>query len=712
MKRVKRALLLLLFFVIMFSPFYSTKVKAKGPAFTKEEQKWLQAHKAETYKVGIDPYSGTEYFINDNEDKGYMQPLLKIISKDLDLNLKLEVYDNWSDVYSNLQNGTIDILCGANETPERDKIMAFTKPVLSVPYAIIAKKDGTIHTIGDIDGKNVGFLSDDFVITSLPKLYKHIIYQQSCYSSQEKGIEALRNDKIDAFITSGGPIIYDYIYKYPELSYAFKLNSINSDMTFSSLKENKMIIDILNKEISYLKGKNLSDLINKAEINYNIKVMGLSEKEKAWLKEDGTAIVGITKNYLPFDYYENGKYRGIDAEVLKEISRMTGIKLVYECNDFDTLAEKLKAGSINILNIAKTDDRVSQILYPPPFSTERDIIIGRKESKEVRDIFGLEGKRVAVIKGFWHKEVLNKNLTKVKIIETGSIEESMNLVMEGKADYLIENPTVVRYYIADLQYYDLVQRGDTSSNSFLYFGVSMNKPELSAIITKILPMLDIAELSTKGYEEVPHIAHNENNQKLILTIIALAVILTLVVLFLIKLFKDLLNEKTEKKLLEQREYLLSLDNLTQLHNRNYLMSKVLVSLKDAPFPQVLIVCDMNNLKFINDNYGHQMGDTILKMFADTLKEVFKGENQLFRLGGDEFLILLTGTSEEQAKLLIEETKAKCFEKVLVLKDNTKFTLSAAFGYSIRESNNTVYDELFKKADEAMYEDKKKIKAKQ
>lgn len=707
MKRFIKFILSSIIFLLLF--FSSAKAETNGPIFSDDESKWLRQNNGKAFTVGIDPYSGIEYFTYDEDKKGYMEPLLKIISDDLGIDLKLKIYDSWSEVYSELQRGNIEILCGANETPERNKIMSFTKPILATPYAIIAQKDGSVHTIGDIDGKSVGFLKDDFVVDSIPQLYKRINYKTYLYNSQEKGIDALMEKRIDAFITSGGPVIYDYIYKHPELSYAFKLNTINSDMTFSSKKENKIIIDILDKELSYLKDNNLDNLINKAEVDYNIKVMGLSQKEKKWLKEDGTAIVGITKNYLPFDYYENGKYTGIDAQILKEITRKTGIKLEYVYDDFDVLAEKLKNGNINILNIAKTEDRLSQFLYSQPFGTERDIIVGRNDSKDVRDIFGLEGKKVAVIKGFWHQELLKKNLTNVKIIETQNIEESMKLVHEGKADYLIENPTVVRYYITDLQYYDLVQRGNTSADSFLYFGVSKNKPELSAIISKVLPMIDIDELSTKGYEEVPHKTNNGKYKSLIFTITGLIILLTFVLLFIIKLFNDLLNEKTEKKLLEQREYLLSIDTLTELHNRNYLISKVLINLDISPYPQVLIVCDLNNLKLINDNYGHQQGDMLLKLFADTLKEVFINKYSLFRIGGDEFLVVLTGTNEEEAKQFIKDIKKKCEEKSIKIGDNGLFNLSASLGYSVRQSSNITYEEMFRQADKAMYEDKRIIK---
>lgn len=206
------------------------------------------------------------------------------------------------------------------------------------------------------------------------------------------------------------------------------------------------MINILNKEIEHLKGPLLTKIINIGEVEYHAKIMNLTPSEISWLKNDGKAVVGITKDYLPFDYYDNGEYKGISGQIIKEISQKTGIKFINQYSDFDDLSMKLKKGDIDILNIAKTEDRLKYLLYPRPYSTERDIIVGRKDSKDVRDIFGLEGKRVAVIKGFWHYEHLIKNLTTVNIIQTNSIRESLALVQKGKADYLIENPTVVRYY--------------------------------------------------------------------------------------------------------------------------------------------------------------------------------------------------------------------------------------------------------------------------
>jgi diguanylate cyclase len=431
---------------------------------TDEEQQWLLKNKNRTFVLGIDPYTGIEYFKYRGKERGYLFPFIKTLSEEVGLNIKLEASKNWGEVYSGLQSGSIDILLGANETQERKEFMAFTRPINKYSYSIVSKIDSDIHTVGDLDGNTVGFVKDDYVIEVLPKTYKNINYEEKYYPSQEEGIASLNNDEIQAFIMPGGPVVYDYIYRYPELKYAFKLTSITSDLTLSARKEDEVLISILDKEIQHLEKNKLPQMKEQSKVEYNLKIMNLTPREIEWVKEDGKAIVGITKDYLPFDYYENGIYKGISGQIIAEISRITGIKFINEYDEFDALNEKLKIGEIDILNIAKTEDRMEYVLYPRPYSTERDIIIGRKDSKDVRDIFGLEGERVAVIKGFWHFEHLMKNLTNVKIIETNSIQESLNLVHKGKADYLIENPTVVRYYIDELKLHDLVERGVTSTD--------------------------------------------------------------------------------------------------------------------------------------------------------------------------------------------------------------------------------------------------------
>ncbi|MCB2297532.1 transporter substrate-binding domain-containing diguanylate cyclase [Clostridium tagluense] len=708
MKKFSKIFLFVLIIIFSFKSFAFSNSNIMV-SLTSEEQQWLTKNKDRVLTLGIDPYSGSEYFKYNGEEKGYLIPIIEIINKNLGTNIRLEASKPWGEVYSGLQNGSVDILFGANKTPGREKFMTFTKSVSKSPYALIAKKNGDIHTIGDIDERSIGFLKNDIIMELLPKLYKNIKYDKKIYNSEIDLISALENNKIDAFIVSGGDAVYNYIYEFPDLNYAFKIEKITSDRTFSTRKEDKILASILDKQISNLLGSNLPQLIKQSKIEYNMKIMSLTERERDWLKNNGEAIIGITKDYLPFDYYKDGIYGGISGEIIKDITAKTGIKFKYIYGDFDMLRQKLMKGEINVLNIAKTDDRLKTILYPRPYSTERDIIVGKVGVKDARDVFDLEEKNVAVIKGFWHKEYLGKNLTSVNIIETNNIKESLKLVHEGKADYLIENPSVLRFYVENMQLYDIVQKGITSTDSYLYYGISKNSPELASIIDKVIPLLDIDELFNVGYTEVPNQTSNQKYERLIFIILGLAAIIFFIILFAIKLFKDLLNEKTKTSILREKEHLLYTDALTNVYNRNYYNDKVKDKLDGYEYPQTIIVSDVNNLKIVNDNYGHLIGDELLKCYADMLRQAFPDCRLILRMGGDEFHLILDNTNQDQVANDISKVKKIISEKRLTVDKNKTIKISAAFGYATRKCSKEKIDSIIALADKRMYEDKKRIK---
>lgn len=680
-------------------------------ALTSQERQWLANNKNRVLTLGTDQYSGSEYFKYNGQEKGYLIALIKIINKDLGVNIKLEATKTWAEVYNGLQNGTVDILFGANETAQRDKLMAFTIPVSKSPYALIARRGGDIHTIGDIDKRTVGFLKNDIVMELLPQLYKNIKYDEKTYNSEADMVSALKSNKIDAFIASGGDAVYQYIYESPDLNYAFKLDKITSNRTFSTRKDDKILAQILDKEIKHLLNSKLPKLMGESQIEYNMKIMKLTQSEINWLKNDGKATIGITKDYLPFDYYHDGIYGGISGEIIKDIANKTGIKFNYVYDDFDTLEQKLIKGKINVLNIAKTDDRLKNILYPRAYSTQRDIIMGKIASPDVTDVFGLEGKSVAVIKGFWHNEYLKKNLVNVKIIQTDNIQESLKLVHDGKAQYLIENPSVLRFYIENMQLYDIVQKGSTSTDSYLYYGISKNKPELASIINKVIPLMDIDKLVNVGYTEVPNQSSSNKYRNLIFVIVGLALLILVAILFLFKLFKDLVNEKTKTLMLIEKEHLLYTDALTNVYNRNYYNNKVKDKLDTYEYPQTIIVSDINNLKIVNDNYGHVIGDELLKCFADTLREAFPECDLIIRMGGDEFHLILENTNEELAQNRILNIRRIISEKILTVDKNINIKMSAAFGYATRICSKQNIDTIIAFADKKMYKDKKNIKQK-
>ena len=111
----------------------------------------------------------------------------------------------------------------------------------------------------------------------------------------------------------------------------------------------------------------------------------------------------------------------------------------------------------------------------------------------------------------------------------------------------------------------------------------------------------------------------------------------------------IVDNVTEHVRLEKKaEELSMIDGLTGVYNRNYLKYRVEEKKKKLIFPFTVIISDCNYLKKVNDQYGHEYGDILLKIVAGTLKEEIPEGSSVIRMGGDEFMILGNGIPEEKA----------------------------------------------------------------
>ncbi len=148
-------------------------------------------------------------------------------------------------------------------------------------------------------------------------------------------------------------------------------------------------------------------------------------------------------------------------------------------------------------------------------------------------------------------------------------------------------------------------------------------------------------------------------------------------------------------------YLSYHDELTGLYNRRYLMDAMhrLDSKRNHPF--AIMIIDVNNLKAINDKYGHPVGDRYIKMTADYLKGIFRNEDIIARTGGDEFCILLPKTEQKTAEAILERIKNE-----LEPHDPSPERLSISIGFAIKTDEDIDIDEVYRKADENMYKDKR------
>ena len=152
--------------------------------------------------------------------------------------------------------------------------------------------------------------------------------------------------------------------------------------------------------------------------------------------------------------------------------------------------------------------------------------------------------------------------------------------------------------------------------------------------------------------------------------------------------------------MKQVEELSFKDKLTGLHNRNYMESRSQKFVRSDDFPVSLIMADCNYLKRTNDTLGHEYGDLLLQRVANAIRETIPDTCVAMRVGGDEFLILCTRCSQEQARQIVADIRQKLAER----SDET-LTLSVSFGISTTEGPDFSFAQAYEAADQAMYADK-------
>lgn len=151
------------------------------------------------------------------------------------------------------------------------------------------------------------------------------------------------------------------------------------------------------------------------------------------------------------------------------------------------------------------------------------------------------------------------------------------------------------------------------------------------------------------------------------------------------------------------------DELTQVYNRRY-CSEHMKKINDEKGTEYSVICfDVNNLKTVNDTYGHSKGDVLIKCAADTIAGIFQKYGVVGRMGGDEFIAILNNSHKEEIEALLEQFRADLTRKNQEMDD---MNISIAYGYALSgeiEGNNI--EKIYQIADDRMYENKKQYKSK-
>ena len=172
--------------------------------------------------------------------------------------------------------------------------------------------------------------------------------------------------------------------------------------------------------------------------------------------------------------------------------------------------------------------------------------------------------------------------------------------------------------------------------------------------------------------------------------------------------RDLQQEvEARKKAEKQMMQLAATDHLTGVLNRRAFDEKATKEIQRAiryQRPLAVILLDLDHFKEVNDQYGHQCGDRVLVELANLIQPCLRSIDSLCRHGGEEFIILLPETGEDEAHFLAERLR-KEIEKKIIFSDNSTFSITASFGVASWAQEDKDILPSIHRADKALYKAK-------
>lgn len=196
-----------------------------------------------------------------------------------------------------------------------------------------------------------------------------------------------------------------------------------------------------------------------------------------------------------------------------------------------------------------------------------------------------------------------------------------------------------------------------------------------------------------------------SRDQIIFTLVSALSLATVLLLQLRRLSREKLEE--EKETSRTFKDLANTDSMTGVRNKHaYSENEKVINrqIQEGEIQHIgVVIGDINGLKYVNDTYGHAAGDRLIKDACSLICEYFK-QGAVFRIGGDEFVVILQGKGYDSMLEVIDELNRKVEENI---KGNS---VVISMGYSVLEQGDKHLKDVFERADKMMYDRKKELKA--
>lgn len=536
-------------------------------------------------------------------------------------------------------------------------------------YVLVSNEDVRYFNTSEISNVTIGVLNNDveainrYLLGSNNISFKTYDNIDSLISSVIKNENGTSDTNMIAI-----PRVISMKYVLTNNLYvAYNVSEYTNNYVISLGKEAKLN-SILKKYFEKWNNESLKDSYNKNFTNNYFELSNTDDKEVVSFTSK-RYVYGFIEN-APYDKVVNNNLKGINHIILKDFENTSGIELKYEkFDDIDSMVKAFNSNKIDFyLNTDYTEKYDMDVAYTASIGNMDVVILSNKNNNIIINSFNsLLDKTVLVIKNSKLEHKLTELGIKVKSYD--NIEE---LISKNKKNSIIAVDYKTYYsYSNSFKNYKIDYRTLVNDNySFISRDISSNKVFNKFLSFFILYNYD-KKIENRGFYEIIE------SEKIVINYINIIVYLLAIIgiILIVYYIYNLINsKKTKKKVFNKDEKMKYIDMLTSLKNRNYLNDNIEVWDDSEIYPQTIVIVDLNNVAYINDNYGHQEGDNVIKEAANILIKTQIENTDIIRTNGNEFLIYLVGYDEKQVISYIRKLNKEL--------KNIAHGFGAAVGYSM------------------------------
>ncbi len=386
--------------------------------------------------------------------------------------------------------------------------------------------------------------------------------------------------------------------------------------------------------------------------------------ERAWIAAHPVVDYAFNPRAAPFSFEEHGEHRGLSADQMMLLSKHTGIEFRPLLGaKWPEVIEQARAGKVLLVaQLAITPQRMKFLAFTRPLLDVPYGIFTGPRGPFVESLEDLRGRRVGVPRDVTISERLRAQYPDIRQVPFDSAIDGMARLALGEYDAAITNVGAATFAANEKGVTNLRLRAVLPDTFQFAIGVSRSAPLLIDIVNKGLADIPPEEMRAlrshwlnvpgPGFTRSEMLAVAGGSAAAVFMIAAVNI--ALLYLRLRTRYGQLVA--AESKLQE----LATVDELTGLGNRRAYATAIeseLMRADRAPAPLAFLELDLDHFKAINDQYGHEAGDRTLTAIGRLVRAQLRHNDLAFRMGGEEFVVLLPGAGEAEARRAAERLRA-------------------------------------------------------